>query len=1465
MSTTATTVAKTLKSSSPLKRLAISKEDSGSEIDLVIAIDATASMGPVIDTVKKTVEDILKKIAAFPHCASLRYSLIGYRDHDEGQPYKNDNDYKSDWVIQHTVPFTQNINDMLEGVKSLSPKGGGDLPEAVTDALATLLRMDWRKDAAKCVILIGDAPPHGVGYLSDKHPNGCPCGESWQEQVSSLRENGIVLHTVALSYKDPKYAEPFEAPIKEFHYIAKQTRGHFFHIKDCGKELPGLITGVADRELEQIRVSRQVLRVMQEKSLCERLLALKNEDHRAAALFTELRQREVQVGSLNLQTGELEGRDLSMVDLAGSIATLRRMNAWDGRVSNEMFPTWNGPLVGDRASGLFAVPADFALSTDDDNEEMIPLTSVDVKVAIQQGSACEVTVVQTYVNTSRKNIDASYKFPIDSIATVTGFVAEIGDRKIYAECMKKEEARAVYEEASKRGDGAFLLEQQNRETFEMKLGNLLPDQKVVIKLTYMQLLEPVVSKSAANIHRLLLPTTIAPPYIPKRAKNDLQSIAKIEDSHVASPESYSLTLSLDIEMLQPLLSIECPSHAIQTTINPKDNKRATVTLGGKTTALDRDFLIHFSTEQPAAAVRSGSSYVQEQWPTNKDFNWVGVMASFTPILDETTKKWVIRSSSTPNHAPLISATTAVSLTAVSPSSPPVSALATTAVSPASPLTSASATTAASLVLASTAPNSDGIDRKTTEERANLQLRILCDVSNSLTGDAATRVLEAMEYIQTKRRYPSDASVAMYEFGSDARCIYSTDAKPTVTTRPIAPFLGFETDEDKTKTSLFPKKSAGGGTQLLRLLKSLTTDATNDRPISIMLVSDGEFSQFNEILKLLSDRKQAVELYVIGVGYTMQHANLRQLVRAVSTGAIEFCHPSESIVDKIDRHIERMSLGLRQFSMTWGEEVTNEHHEVENSNRLTSSASRSCILSGEDVLTFALLKPGQKTTLTVRAISWTGKKYLWDMRIDTTNKDIRYGHLLPRLAGRAVIQDWEDSDVSSKESSQSRIIDMAVTLNLSSTGTSFVAVDERENGQKQLIEDALRMKKLVRVPQQATAVQHVFVGCASTTAAMAPPIDVKRITYEEDNEPKPKHIAALQLGSYAESQLAQHSVSGVLAKVTHEQWITGVFVSFEATVSRVFFDTFATTLHGKAGGLNVLVNAVQRLLEVHLIDKSKARDEKRDNPTEGQVLIKVGNDGKFAITITENKTIGKILKNVKHEQWTKGVLILFEDAVSKVSFETLATTLREVVGLHVDAFDNAVRRRSLLVQLIDKFKARDEEGDNYTEGYVVINVGNDEGFAIETTENKIVINKHLAELFAKLRRIAPAAVTRTAATAMLPPVPATTATAVTGTATSTAAATTAVLPPAPDVVPPAIKVSPDLVPPTAEPAPPTAVPSDPSAVPADPNKVNKVLTWKALMTPPSSTTVATTATAAAPTVATGAPEATDPAAAKRLTA
>lgn len=125
------------------------------------------------------------------------------------------------------------------------------------------------------------------------------------------------------------------------------------------------------------------------------------------------------------------------------------------------------------------------------------------------------------------------------------------------------------------------------------------------------------------------------------------------------------------------------------------------------------------------------------------------------------------------------------------------------------------------------------------------------------------------------------------------------------------------------------------------------------------------------------------------------------------------------------------------------------------------------------------------------------------------------------------------------------------------------------------------------------------------------IEFKVVSFETQT-PEQKHVAALQIGCYAQSQLAQHSVAEVITKISPEQWRTGVYIMFESAVSRVFFETFATTLHGRADGVNVMVNAEQRMLAVKLAERKKDTAEVKVNNA-SHLLVKVATDGRFIVT------------------------------------------------------------------------------------------------------------------------------------------------------------------------------------------------------------------------------------------------------------
>lgn len=133
------------------------------KVDIVFAIDTTGSMKDDMQKLKKVwLPSLREKVKEFK---DLRLGLLLYRDYGDS--------YKFMKLPVKKYDFTEDFDSFaknLLGVKILG-KEGGDIPEAVYEALfASMNYYEWRDDAQRKVILIGDAEPHpkprGFGKIS---------------------------------------------------------------------------------------------------------------------------------------------------------------------------------------------------------------------------------------------------------------------------------------------------------------------------------------------------------------------------------------------------------------------------------------------------------------------------------------------------------------------------------------------------------------------------------------------------------------------------------------------------------------------------------------------------------------------------------------------------------------------------------------------------------------------------------------------------------------------------------------------------------------------------------------------------------------------------------------------------------------------------------------------------------------------------------------------------------------------------------------------------------------------------------------------------------------------------------------------------------------------------------------------------------------------------------------------------
>lgn len=117
------------------------------QLDVGLALDATGSMGRPLEWIKR---DVVKMMRAFELISrEPRIGVTLYRDH-------------GDEYVTRNIPLTESAKDLQKRLAPAGPKGGGDIPEAVLEALVTMVKhQKWSPSpkARKVVVIMSDAPP----------------------------------------------------------------------------------------------------------------------------------------------------------------------------------------------------------------------------------------------------------------------------------------------------------------------------------------------------------------------------------------------------------------------------------------------------------------------------------------------------------------------------------------------------------------------------------------------------------------------------------------------------------------------------------------------------------------------------------------------------------------------------------------------------------------------------------------------------------------------------------------------------------------------------------------------------------------------------------------------------------------------------------------------------------------------------------------------------------------------------------------------------------------------------------------------------------------------------------------------------------------------------------------------------------------------------------------------------------
>ncbi|GAA0942497.1 hypothetical protein GCM10009554_35030 [Kribbella koreensis] len=247
-----------------------------------------------------------------------------------------------------------------------------------------------------------------------------------------------------------------------------------------------------------------------------------------------------------------------------------------------------------------------SLSTERGN---LPLERIDAHATIT-GLVSRTVLTQDFHNPHEVALEATYIFPLPARAAVTGLRMTADGRTVEAELQERAQARETYDEAIAAGQRASIAEEERPDVFTLRVGNIVPGERVSVQLT---LVGPLPYEDGEATYRL--PLVVAPRYIPGTPISG-QSVGDgvIPDTDAVpdasritppillpgfpNPVRLSITADIDPAGL-PLNGIRSSLHAISTEQPEQSDHRTTVTINPGE-RVDRDFILRLAYGEPEA-------------------------------------------------------------------------------------------------------------------------------------------------------------------------------------------------------------------------------------------------------------------------------------------------------------------------------------------------------------------------------------------------------------------------------------------------------------------------------------------------------------------------------------------------------------------------------------------------------------------------------------------------------------------------------------------------------------------------------------------------------------------------------------------------------------------------------------------------------------------------------------------------
>ena len=213
------------------------------------------------------------------------------------------------------------------------------------------------------------------------------------------------------------------------------------------------------------------------------------------------------------------------------------------------------------------------------------LMHTDVQTVIS-GPVAHVEVTQTWNNPNSFPVDGLYIFPLPENAAVNAMSLRLGDRVIRGRMHRRQEARAIYEQARRQGHVSSLLDQERDNVFAQRVANIMPGVSIAVTLAF----DHAVSCEDDGCS-YVFPTVVGPRFVPAHQGDpgliDPPIVAQGDDTG----QSLAISVTLDGGGVT-ISDLQSPSHRIE--VVRVDDARARVTLSGNA-LLNRDYTLRWKT------------------------------------------------------------------------------------------------------------------------------------------------------------------------------------------------------------------------------------------------------------------------------------------------------------------------------------------------------------------------------------------------------------------------------------------------------------------------------------------------------------------------------------------------------------------------------------------------------------------------------------------------------------------------------------------------------------------------------------------------------------------------------------------------------------------------------------------------------------------------------------------------------